>query len=79
MEFKVIFAGFALHCVLNAVLIGKSVITDSVEEKSSAANAVIIQQQEKTMLKELANGNEELTRMSANSSASEAKRLQGPR
>lgn len=75
MEFKVIFAGFALHCVLNAVLIGKSVIADNVEEKSSATRAAVIQQQEKTMLQELASGTDELGRLVLETS-SEPKRLQ---
>lgn len=39
MEFKVIFIGFALHCVLNTVLICKSVITKGQEEKAEIAVA----------------------------------------
>lgn len=74
MEFKVIFAGFALHCVLNAVLIGKSVITDSVESKSSAAHAEIVQEQERVMLRELASGTSEMGRITED--PSDAKRLE---
>lgn len=39
MEFKVIFIGFALHCVLNTVLICKSVITKGQEQKTELSVA----------------------------------------
>ena len=45
MEFKVIFIGFALHCVLNTVLICKSVVTKGQE----AHQEVTIAQQESEM------------------------------
>ena len=49
MEFKVIFIGFALHCVLNTVLICKSVIT-----KGQAADAeLIVAAKEQDMLQAL--------------------------
>lgn len=59
MEFKVIFTGFALHCVLNAVLICKSVVTTGQEEKRE----LIVQEQEKSMMEELANGDAPLKRV----------------
>lgn len=59
MEFKVIFTGFALHCVLNAVLICKSVVTTGQEEKKE----LIVQEQEKSMMEELAKGDAPLQRV----------------
>ncbi len=49
MEFKVIFVGFALHCVLNVVLISKSVITNA----QSKIIEVAIVSEEKKMLNSL--------------------------
>lgn len=43
MEFKVIFIGFALHCVLNTVLICKSVITKGQDERAEIA---VVQKEE---------------------------------
>lgn len=65
MEFKVIFTGFALHCVLNAVLICKSVVTTGQEEKQE----LIVQEQEKSMMDELAKGDAPLQRVRVEGSA----------
>ncbi|MGJ8726444.1 MAG: hypothetical protein ACSHYB_17990 [Roseibacillus sp.] len=45
MEFKVIFIGFALHCVLNTVLICKSVITKGQEAQAE----IVITEKENEM------------------------------
>ena len=50
MEFKVIFIGFALHCVLNTVLICKSVITKGQDAQAEVA----IVQKENEMLQAIA-------------------------
>jgi len=61
MEFKVIFAGFALHCVLNAVLICKSVVTKGQDELGVAS----AKQEEKVMLRALADESEPMKRLQA--------------
>ena len=43
MEFKVIFIGFALHCVLNTVLICKSIVS---EGQGSLNEAVAVEEGE---------------------------------
>ena len=59
MEFKVIFTGFALHCVLNAVLICKSVVTKGEEDKAEQ----IVQQQEQEMINDMSQGDGVLKRV----------------
>ena len=59
MEFKVIFIGFALHCVLNTVLICKSVITKGQEEQAEVA----IVQQENEMLQAINDAPGEIKRL----------------
>ncbi|GHC65582.1 hypothetical protein [Roseibacillus persicicus] len=59
MEFKVIFIGFALHCVLNTVLICKSVITKDQEEKAE----IVMVQEEQQMLQSLNDGNGDFKRL----------------
>jgi len=61
MEFKVIFAGFALHCVLNAVLICKSVVTKGQDELGVAS----AKQEEKVMFRALADESESMKRFQA--------------
>ena len=52
MEFKVIFIGFALHCVLNTVLICKSVVTKGQE----AQTEIVVAKEEGEMLKSITDG-----------------------
>lgn len=60
MEFKVIFIGFALHCVLNTVLICKSVITNGQAEKVG----VVISSEDSKMFQALNEGVGEFKRLS---------------
>lgn len=59
MEFKVIFIGFALHCVLNTVLICKSVVTKGQEEKAE----IVMVRGEKEMLQSLSDGDGDYKRL----------------
>lgn len=59
MEFKVIFIGFALHCVLNTVLICKSVITKGQEAHTETA----IAQQEQEMFQVMSEGEDDVKRL----------------
>lgn len=59
MEFKVIFIGFALHCVLNTVLICKSVITKGQETQAE----IVVAAQEQDMMQALNEGPGELKRL----------------
>ena len=46
MEFKVIFIGFAVHCVLNTVLICKSLVTG---DDAAKTELTIVEKEEKMM------------------------------
>lgn len=59
MEFKLIFVGFALHCVLNTVLICKSVITNSQQERREIVHVA----EEEEMLRAFNDSPEEMKRM----------------
>lgn len=59
MEFKLIFVGFALHCVLNTVLICKSVITNSQQEQREIVHVA----EEEEMLQAFNDSPEEMKRM----------------
>jgi hypothetical protein len=59
MEFKVIFIGFALHCVLNTVLICKSVITKGQEKRAE----IVVVEKEQKMLQALNEGPGEFKRL----------------
>lgn len=56
MEFKVIFIGFALHCVLNTVLICKSVLTKGQKENAE----IVMVQKENEMLQSLNDGEDDI-------------------
>jgi hypothetical protein len=71
MEFKVIFAGFALHCVLNAVLICKSVVTKGQEELKE----LTVQKAEKSMLNEIASGEAPLMRLQVEGTSGQPKTI----
>ncbi|MDP0491063.1 MAG: hypothetical protein Q7Q71_08465 [Verrucomicrobiota bacterium JB023] len=58
MEFKVIFIGFALHCVLNVVLIGKSMLSKRVDSDVAEAQVQQVQASERAMLQSLTSGEE---------------------
>ena len=73
MEFKVIFIGFALHCVLNTVLICKSVVTKNQEAKAE----LVVSVQEQDMLQALSDAPGELKRLGGKSEiATSRKRAQ---
>ena len=68
MEFKVIFIGFALHCVLNTVLICKSVLSKDQELTESA-----IAQKEEQMLHVMTEGEGEIQRLPLQADSSTGK------
>ncbi len=61
MEFKVIFMGFALHCVLNAVLICKSFISN--DESLVNDDRLVAVQEENEMFSSISDVPGKLTRL----------------